>query len=442
MRVVDLIMKKRDGRALAGEEIDFLVQGFSRGEIPDYQMSAFLMAVVLRGMEPEETARLTEAMIRSGEVLDLSGVPGPLVDKHSTGGVGDKISLVLAPIAAACGIRVPMMSGRSLGHTGGTLDKLESIPGYSTDLSPERFRRGLLEIGYAMIGQSKKVVPADRQMYALRDVTGTVESVPLITASIMSKKFAEGAEALVFDVKCGSGAFMKNSEEARILAKSLVSTGTGLGRKVVAVITDMDQPLGRAVGNFLEVEESIDCLRGKGPSDITALSCRLAGWMLTLGGKAASPAEGEEISRNKLADGSAWELFLRNVEFQGGETNVVLHPEKGPHARIVRPLPARSSGVVGRVDAFAVGLASVVLGAGRSRKEDVVLPGVGITICKSAGDEVIAGDELCLVYGEKEDHVQEALRMLAGAWMIVDEGKKPAQKSQQSSIVLEEITQA
>ena len=231
MRAVDLIMKKRDAGTLAPEEIDFLVQGFSRGDIPDYQMSALLMAVVLRGMSATETARLTEAMIRSGDVLDLAGVPGPLVDKHSTGGVGDKISLILAPVAAACGIRVPMMSGRSLGHTGGTLDKLESIPGYRTDLSPARFREGLLKIGYAMIGQSETVVPADRRMYALRDVTGTVESVPLITASIMSKKFAEGAQALVFDVKCGSGAFMKNTEEAKALAESLVSTGQGIGEK-------------------------------------------------------------------------------------------------------------------------------------------------------------------------------------------------------------------
>jgi pyrimidine-nucleoside phosphorylase len=436
VRVVDLIMKKRDGRGLEGDEIDFLVQGFSRGDIPDYQISALLMAIVLKGMSPAETARLTEAMIRSGEVLNLTGVPGPLVDKHSTGGVGDKISLILSPVVAACGVRVPMMSGRSLGHTGGTLDKLESISGYRTDLSPGRFRQGLLQVGFAMIGQSETVVPADRRMYALRDVTGTVESVPLITASIMSKKFAEGAEALVFDVKCGSGAFMKNLEEARTLARSLVATGKGLGRKVVAVITDMDQPLGRAVGNFLEVEESIDCLRGKGPSDVTELTCRLAGWMLVLGGKAASPSEGAALARAKLADGSAWARFLKNVEFQGGRTDVLLHPEKGPHARIVRPLLALSSGRVGRIDAFKVGLASVVLGAGRSRKEDIVLPGVGIMICKSAGEDVAAGDELCLVRGEKEELVQEALGLLSPAWEL-DHEVEPKPRS----IVLEEITQ-
>ena len=435
MRAVDLIMKKRDAGTLEPQEIDYLVQGFSRGDIPDYQMSALLMAIVLRGMSPAETARLTQAMIRSGEVLDLSGVPGPLVDKHSTGGVGDKISLVLAPVAAACGIRVPMMSGRSLGHTGGTLDKLESIPGYRTDLSPERFREGLSTVGFAMIGQSETVVPADRRMYALRDVTGTVESIPLITASIMSKKFAEGAQALVFDVKCGSGAFMKTRDEARALAGSLVSTGKGLERKVVAVITDMDQPLGRAVGNFLEVEESIDCLQGKGPADVVEITCRLAAWMLVLGGKARDVAAGEALARKRLSDGSAWELFLRNVEFQGGSTECLLHPGKGPHGRVVRPLCAEESGTVGRIDAYKVGLASVVLGVGRSRKEDVVLPGAGISILKSPGESVEKGEELCLVRGEAEERVQEALHLLAPAWRIVD------QAARRGAMILEEITQ-
>ncbi len=435
MRAVDLVVKKRDGGVLDAEEMDFLVQGFSRGEIPDYQMAALLMAVVLRGMTAQETARLTQSMIRSGDVLDLRDVPGPLVDKHSTGGVGDKISLVLAPVVAACGIRVPMMSGRSLGHTGGTLDKLESIPGYRTDLSPERFREGLKKVGFAMIGQSQAVVPADRLMYALRDVTGTVESVPLITASIMSKKFAEGAQALVFDVKCGSGAFMKNPQDARALAESLVGTGKGLGRRVVAVITDMDQPLGRAVGNFPEVEESIECLQGKGPADVVELTCRLAGWMLALGGKAADAETGQRTARRKLADGSAWGLFLKNVEFQGGNTDCLLHPQRGPHGRIASPLRARRSGIVARIDAYRVGLASVALGAGRSRKEDVVLPGVGISILRSAGEAVRTGDELCLVHGEKADHVEEALRILSPAWQIADEAPE------RGPMILEEISQ-
>jgi pyrimidine-nucleoside phosphorylase len=436
MRAVELIMKKRDGGVLSPEEIDFLVQGFSRGEIPDYQFAALLMAIVLKGMIPEETARLTRAMIDSGEAWDLSGIPGPLVDKHSTGGVGDKISLILAPLAAACGLRVPMMSGRSLGHTGGTLDKLESIPGYRTDLTLEKFKRGLQEVGFAMTGQSETVVPADRRMYALRDVTGTVESIPLITASIMSKKFAEGAHSLVFDVKCGAGAFMKNRDEARILARSLVATGAGLGRPVVALITDMDRPLGRKIGNFLEVEETIDCLQGRGPADEMDLTFRLAGWMMTLGGLCPDPKSGETRAREKLADGSAWKVFLRNVAFQGGDVETMLHPEKGPHARIIRPLGAHAAGYVGRIDAYKVAIASVILGAGRSRQGDKVLPGVGITLLKEQGDAVTVGEDLCLVHGEDETKVAEALRSLEGAFEMSDTRRIPGPR------VLEEITRA
>ncbi|MGD0724660.1 MAG: thymidine phosphorylase [Spirochaetia bacterium] len=436
MRPVDLIIKKRDGGVLSPEEIDFLVQGFARDEIPDYQFAALLMAIVLKGMVPEETARLTRAMIESGDTWDLSGVPGPLVDKHSTGGVGDKISLILAPLAAACGLRVPMMSGRSLGHTGGTLDKLESIPGYRTDLSLAEFKRGLEEVGFAMIGQSETVVPADRRMYALRDVTGTVESIPLITASIMSKKFAEGAQSLVFDVKSGAGAFMKSRDQARALSRSLVATGAGLGRRVAALITDMDRPLGKKIGNFLEVEESIDCLRGKGPADEMDLTFRLAGWMLTLGGLCPDPKTGETRAREKLADGSAWKVFLQNVEFQGGDVESVLHPEKGPHARIIRPLAARAEGRLTRIDAYKVGIASVILGAGRSRQSDLVLPGVGITLLKEQGDAVAPGEELCLVQGEDETKVAEALRVLETAFETGDVGSAPGPR------VLEEITQA
>jgi pyrimidine-nucleoside phosphorylase len=436
VRVVDLIMKKRDGGILAPEEIDFLVGGFTSGEIPDYQFAALLMAIVLKGMSPTETARLTHAMIASGDVVDLEGVPGPLVDKHSTGGVGDKISLVLAPLAAACGLRVPMMSGRSLGHTGGTLDKLESIPGYRTDLSAERFREALLRNGYAMIGQSETVVPADRRMYALRDVTGTVESIPLITASIMSKKFAEGAQALLFDVKTGAGAFMKTREQARGLARSLVATGHDLGRGVAALITDMDQPLGMKIGNFLEVEESIDCLRGAGPADEVNLTCRQAGWMVFLGGLAADPDAGERLARRKLADGSAWERFVRNVELQGGDVECVLHPGKGPHASINRPLKAAREGFVARIDAYKLGVASVILGAGRSRKEDRVLPGVGITLLRTQGDRVSAGDELAIVHGEAEQKVAEAGELIASAYEMGDARVMPGAR------VLEEMTEA
>jgi pyrimidine-nucleoside phosphorylase len=436
VRAVDLIVKKRDGGSFLPEEIDFLVKGFTAGEIPDYQFSALLMAIVLKGMNPAETARLTRAMIDSGEVVDLHGIPGPLVDKHSTGGVGDKISLVLAPLAAACGLRVPMMSGRSLGHTGGTLDKLESIPGYRTDLSPARFREALTRIGFAMIGQSEAVVPADRRMYALRDVTGTVESIPLITASIMSKKFAEGAQALLFDVKTGAGAFMKSREQARGLARSLVATGAGLGRGVAALVTDMDQPLGLKIGNFLEVEESIDCLQGKGPAEEVDLSCRLAGWMLALGGLSPDPSSGERLARKKLAEGSAWELFVKNVEFQGGDVECVLHPERGPHARIARPVMAAADGFVRRIDAYKIGVASVILGAGRSRKEDRVLPGVGVTLLRTQGDAVAAGEPLCMVQGDDEAKVTEAAGLITSAYQTGEERIMPGPR------VLEEITKA
>jgi pyrimidine-nucleoside phosphorylase len=421
VRAVDLIVKKRDGMVLDAAEIDWLVRGFTSGEIPDYQFASLLMAIVLKGMGPAETAALTHAMIASGDLVDVAGIPGPLVDKHSTGGVGDKISLVLAPLAAACGLRVPMMSGRSLGHTGGTLDKLESIPGYRTDLSPERFREALLTDGYAMIGQSERVVPADRRMYALRDVTGTVESIPLITASIMSKKFAEGAQALLFDVKTGSGAFMKSRDDARGLARSLVATGRGLGRGVAALITDMDQPLGLKIGNFLEVEESIDCLRGAGPADEVDLTVRQAGWMLVLGGLAPDADSGERLARRKLEDGSAWERFVANVKRQGGDVDCVLHPERGPHASITRPVKAGRAGFVKRIDAYGLGIASVILGAGRSRKEDRVLPGVGMTLLAIQGDAVAAGDDLCLIHGEDSSRVEEAARMAFSAYEIGDE---------------------
>jgi len=436
MRAVDLIIKKRDGAELAREEIDFLVKGFTSNEIPDYQFSSLLMAIVLRGMTPAETAQLTRAMIESGEVIDLQGVPGPLVDKHSTGGVGDKVSLVLAPLAAACGLRVPMMSGRSLGHTGGTLDKLESIPGYRTDLSPARFREALEKIGFAMIGQSESVVPADRRMYALRDVTGTVESVPLITASIMSKKFAEGAQALLMDVKSGSGAFMKDRREATALARSLVATGAGLGRRVAAMITDMDQPLGRAVGNFIEVRECVDILQGAGPADEVQLIVQEASRMLWLGGLAASPSAGEAPARAALRDGSAWKIFLRNVEFQGGDTAVLLDPRKGPRAPLSKVLTATSDGFVSRVDAHATGIASVILGAGRSRKEDRVFPGVGITLTRSQGDEVKSGDELCRLYAETQAALEEAARLMTEAYAIGAERVPAAPR------LLEEITTA
>jgi pyrimidine-nucleoside phosphorylase len=314
-----------------------------------------------------------------------------------------------------------MMSGRALGHTGGTLDKLESIPGYRTDLDPERFRRVLAECGYAMTGQSERIVPADRLLYALRDVTGTVESIPLITASIMSKKFAEGAQSLVFDVKCGSGAFMKAPESARALALSLVSTGAGLGRRVRAVISDMDQPLGRTVGNFLEVRETIDCLKGRGPADLMELTLRLTAHMLVLGGIRRDLKAAEELCRARLADGSAWAHFLSNAELQGGDTRVLLDPSKGPRARHVEAFEADRSGYVSRIDAYPVGLASGLLGASRSRKEEEVLPEVGIELMLAAGDPVRAGEAICLLHAHDPERCAEARAMLQGAITISSE---------------------
>jgi pyrimidine-nucleoside phosphorylase len=421
MRAVDLIVKKREGGALSREEIDFLVQGYVSGTVPDYQMSALAMAIFFRGLSFEETGFLTRAMIDSGQTVDLAGLPGPMVDKHSTGGVGDKVSLILAPLAAACGCRVPMMSGRALGHTGGTLDKLESIRGYRTDLSLERFRQVLADCGYAMTGQSERIVPADRLLYALRDVTGTVESIPLITASIMSKKFAEGAQSFVFDVKCGSGAFMKTPESARQLAVSLVRTGSSLRRRIRAVISDMDQPLGRTVGNFLEVREVIDCLRGRGPADLMQLTLRLTAHMLVLGGIRSDLAAAEELCRARIAEGSAWTLFLRNAELQGGDTEVLLDPARGPRARHIEPLRAQKSGYVARIDAYPVGLASGLLGASRSRKEDEVLSEVGIELVRTAGDSVRAGEEICLLHARDPERCPEAHRLLQGAISISSE---------------------
>ncbi len=435
MRAVDLIVKKRDGQELSAEEISFLVQGYVSGQIPDYQMSSLAMAVFFRGMSAVETGLLTRAMIDSGEVIDLSSLsPAPLVDKHSTGGVGDKVSLVLAPLAAACGCVVPMMSGRALGHTGGTLDKLESIPGYRTDLSQEQFVSLLRRGGYAMTGQSERIVPADRLLYALRDVTGTVESIPLITASIMSKKFAEGAQALVFDVKCGSGAFMKSRGQARELAVSLVRTGDSLGARVRAVITDMDQPLGLTAGNFLEVRESAECLLGRGPRDLVDLTVRLTAHMLVLGGIERDLAAAEEVCRRRLADGSAWEKFLENVRLQGGEARVLEDPQGGPRAARIEPVLSARDGYVGRVDAYAVGIAAGRLGASRARKEDPVLPEVGVQLLKTQGDAVAKGEPLCRLHARSESALAEARPLLAAAWTLVDHPAQPAAR------VLEEIT--
>jgi pyrimidine-nucleoside phosphorylase len=428
MRAVDLIVKKREGEPLTREEIDFLIQGYVAGSIPDYQLAALAMAVYFRGMSFEETGDLTRAMIASGDLLEFPGLPGPLVDKHSTGGVGDKVSLILAPLAAACGLTVPMMSGRSLGHTGGTLDKLESIPGYTTDLPVPELKTILQAAGYFMTGQSEKVVPADRLLYALRDVTGTVESIPLITASIMSKKFAEGARGFVFDVKTGSGAFMKQEARAEELAVSLVRTGESLKRRVFAVVSDMDQPLGRKIGNFLEVKESIACLRGRGPEDLLELTLRLTGWMLVLGGLAADIGSAEAVCREKLEDGSAWGRFVCNVEKQGGDLDCILEPERGPRAAHILPLHARASGFVRRVDAYLTGRAAGLLGASRAAKNDEVRPEVGIELLRIQGEAVRAGEELCLIHAADPRRAQEAEELMQRAYELCEERLLPGKR--------------
>jgi pyrimidine-nucleoside phosphorylase len=415
MRAVDIIMKKREGGELSREEIDFLIGGYVTGRIPDYQVSAWAMAVFFKGMGSRETAALTEVMLKSGSVIDLSGVPGPFVDKHSTGGVGDKTSLILAPLAAAMGIRDPMMSGRALGHTGGTLDKLESIPGYRTDLSAGEFRRIIAETGFAMTGQTPDIVPADRLLYALRDVTGTVESIPLITASILSKKAAEGARNLVLDVKFGSGAFMKDPAEAEKLARSLVDTGAVMGLTVAALLTDMNEPLGNMVGNFLEVEESLDCLEGKGPADLMEVTLELAARMAVLGGKAEDSVRGRELCEKTLASGKPRELFLRNVQSQGGDPEKLLELRGKYRSTFEACIKAPQEGYVSRIDAWKVGHAAVQLGVGRNRTEDKVSPTAGVAFHAKAGARVAAGDPVMTVWAAGAEGLEAALPSLAGA---------------------------
>jgi len=398
MTPYEVIHRKRDGHAVPAEEIAELVRGFTAGEIPDYQMAAFCMAVFFRGMGDGEVGALTEAMLRSGDVLDLSDIPGAKVDKHSTGGVGDKVSLPLAPLAAACGLRVPMISGRGLGHTGGTLDKLEAIPGFRVDLPVERFRALVGSVGACLVGQTARLAPADRKLYALRDVTATVESIPLIAASIMSKKLAEGIDALVLDVKVGSGAFMKRLDDARALARTLLAIGRGMGKRVSALLTAMDQPLGRAVGNALEVEESIALLRGGGPADLRALTVELTAEMLLLGRAAPDREAARARVEGAIADGRGLAKLREIVAAQGGDPRAVDDPARLPRAPRVQAVPAPASGWVEAIDTEAIGLAAVALGAGRARVEDRVDPAVGLVVEKKLGDRVERGEPLVQVH--------------------------------------------
>ncbi len=419
-RAIDVIRKKRDGVELCRAEIEGLVNAYTNGKIPDYQVSAWLMAVVLKGMTRPETAALTDAMLHSGDVLDLSSLPLKKVDKHSTGGVGDKTSLVLAPLAAAAGVAVPMISGRGLGHTGGTLDKLEAIPGFNVNLPVTEFRRVLEVCGCAMIGQTAEIAPADRKLYALRDVTGTVESPYLICASIMSKKLAEGIDALVLDVKTGSGAFMKSEKDAAFLAELMVETGERMGKHVVALITDMDQPLGNMIGNALEVVEVVKVLRGEGPEDLRELCLELAGWMLHLGGVSKSVAEGKEHSAGLISSGKALEKFRQMIELQGGDSRVIDDANLLPQAKHRTQVSSTKTGYLTSMQCEQIGTACVILGGGRERKEDSVDPSVGIVLHKKVGDRVAAGEPIATIYYNSEAQPERARKLIETSCVIAE----------------------
>jgi pyrimidine-nucleoside phosphorylase len=420
MRAVDIIRKKRDGEALTRAEVEAFVAAATSGSWPDYQLSALLMAIVLRGMNDDETSWLTGAMVHSGERLDLSDIPGAKVDKHSTGGVGDKTSLILAPLVAACGVVVPMMSGRGLGHTGGTLDKLESIPGFRVGLSLDEFRAALKKVGCGLIGQTREIAPADKVLYALRDVTATVESIPLITGSILSKKIAEGISGLVMDVKCGRGAFMKNRADARRLAETIVSIGKSQGVRTEALLTAMDVPLGRMVGNALEVIESLETLKGRGPADLEALSVQLAARMLLLGGGAATYPEAESRIRAALTSGRGVEKFRAIIAQQGGDPRVVDDYQALPTAPQLTFFEAERSGYLVHLDAELIGRAAMVLGAGRERADAGVDHAVGLRLLAAHGAQVKAGERLLEVHYRDEARLPAALELIGRACILGD----------------------
>jgi pyrimidine-nucleoside phosphorylase len=428
VRAVDVIIKKRNGGTLEPDEIRRFVQSVTAGSMPDYQTSALLMAILLRGMTSEETSALTKAMVDSGVRLDLSDIPGTKVDKHSTGGVGDKTSLIIAPVVASCGVAVPMMSGRGLGHTGGTLDKLESIPGFRVHLSLAEMKAALRQTNCAMIGQTEQIAPADRKLYALRDVTGTIESIPLISASIMSKKIAEGIDALVLDVKSGSGAFMKTESDSRRLAESLVAIGRASGVRTEAILTNMDAPLGHAVGNAVEVIECLEVLKGRGPVDLIEVSTALAARMLVLGGVARDDAEGASHVRAALASGTALDRFCRIVEAQGGDPRVCDDYSRLPAVPGRCVVSADRSGYVTEVDAELVGRASVVLGAGRDTVDDDIDPAVGILVKTQRGEPVRAGDPILELHYRTITR-RDAARPLAARAIVIDDSP-PARRPQ------------
>jgi pyrimidine-nucleoside phosphorylase/thymidine phosphorylase len=433
MRTVDLIHRKRDGEELDAQEISHLIDAYTKDEIPDYQMSAFLMAVFFAGMTDREVSTLTECMIRSGETVDLSAIQGVKVDKHSTGGVGDKTSLVVAPLAAAAGVIVPMISGRALGHTGGTLDKLESIPGFRTDLTVEQFHAQLSEIGLCFIGQSDRIAPADGKLYALRDVTATVESIPLIASSIMSKKMAEGLDALVLDVKVGSGAFIKKQVDARRLAQMMVGIGRRMDKRVQALITDMNQPLGYAVGNALEVMEVSQTLMNQGPPDLTRLCLELAARMIFLAKITPTLEDARHVAENKLVDGSGYRKFKQVIQAQGGNALALDKFELLPNATGMREITSPRAGYVSAIDAEDIGQASTLMGAGRERKDDRIDPAVGVILEVKMGEKVDAGSVLCRLYYTSEEHVEEASEMVEDAFRVSQ------QKAEERELILEVV---
>ena len=422
MRMVDVIDAKRNGGTLSAEQIRYFVDGYTAGDIPDYQASALLMAIWFNGMDDEETRELTMAMLESGDRLDLSDIPGVKVDKHSTGGVGDKVSIPLAPLVASLGIIVPMISGRGLGHTGGTLDKLEAIPGYRVELTEDEFKRQLREVGCVIAGATGNIAPADKKIYALRDVTDTVDAIPLIAGSIMSKKIASGTDALVMDVKTGSGAFMKREEDAVALAQALVSIGKGVGMNAMAVISDMNQPLGNAIGNALEIEESINLLKGEGPADLLDLVLTIGSQMVVMAGKAADLDEARAKLAANIANGKALERFRSMIEAQGGDGSVIDDPTIMPQASHHTPVRAPRSGVVASMKADEMGVASMMLGGGRATKDDTLDYAVGLTIERKIGDEVQAGDTLLTIHSNRAD-VSDVERLILDHIVIGDEAE-------------------
>ena len=420
MRMYDIIMKKRNGGELTREEIRFFIEGYTGGEIPDYQVSALMMAIYFQKMTEAETLALTMAMADSGDRLDLTGIHGIKVDKHSTGGVGDKTSLALAPMVAACGIPVAKMSGRGLGHTGGTIDKLESFPGFTTSLTTQQFIENVNRIGIAIMGQTADLAPADKKLYALRDVTATVDNMSLIASSIMSKKLAAGADAIVLDVKTGSGAFMKEESDARALAEEMVGIGKNAGRKTIAVISDMDQPLGYAVGNALEVKEAIETLMGRGPADFLELCLSLGSQMLIAGGKARGESEARQMLGAVIADGSALEKLAEFAEAQGSCREAVYRPELLPKAQIIRPVLSQASGYVDHIVCDEVGICSLLLGGGRETKESEIDLSVGLVLCKKAGDYVREGEALAMLHANDEGRADAAEKRYLAACRISD----------------------